>query len=166
MATKPSAAKGSGPAASLQDLPVAFAFKVEFFGLPEAGSAVQSSFQEVSGLEQSLETEDVAEGGENRFIHQLPAAPKARRLKLKRGLIDRQSPFVKWCRKVLEGGLNEPIKLASVKVQLINAAGDPLLVWWCRNAYPVRWDIDPFNSTSNEAAIEQIELAYQYCSST
>lgn len=155
------ATRAPSPTNGSADLPVAFAFKVEFMGLPEQNGPLQLAFQEVSGLGSQLDTEELQEGGENRFRHQLPAQPQARRLSLKRALVNRNSPLLVWCAKVLEGGFSEPIKLASVKVQLINAASQPLLVWWCRNAYPVRWEVDAFGSSKNEAAIETIELAYQ-----
>ncbi|QPF73398.1 phage tail protein [Roseateles sp. DAIF2] len=156
MATRAPAAAADG-----DKLPVAFAFKVEFMGLPDQGGPLQLAFQEVSGLGSQLDVEELAEGGENRFVHQLPGQPQARRLSLKRALVARKSPLLRWCAKVLEGGFAEPIKLASVKVQLLNENGQPLLVWWCRNAYPVHWEVDGFGSTKNEAAIETIELAYQ-----
>jgi phage tail-like protein len=145
------------------EMPVAFAFKVEFLNLPTHGGALQCSFQEVSGMEQALETEDVPEGGENRFVHQLPVRARPGRLVLKRGLVDRGSAFMSWCSDVLQGGLDQPIPVADVKVQLFGADNTPLMAWTCNAAYPVRWALDSFESTKNEAAIEEIELAYRNC---
>ncbi|OWQ84394.1 hypothetical protein CDN99_24165 [Roseateles aquatilis] len=145
------------------ELPVAFAFKVEFFNVPGHGGPLQCSFQEVSGMEQTLETEEVPEGGENRYVHQLPTRAKAKRLTLRRGLVDRGSPFVAWCRRSLQGGMEVPLQLVDVKVQLFGQLNQPLLVWSCNGAFPVRWNIDSFESTKNEAAIEEIELAYRNC---
>jgi phage tail-like protein len=148
------------------EMPVAFAFKVEFLNLPSQSGALQCSFKEVSGLQQSLETEDVPEGGENRFVHQLPTRAKPGRLVLKRGLIERGSALMEWCSDVLTGGLDQRIQPADVKVQLFDAENLPLMVWTCNAAYPVRWTLDSFESTKNEAAIEEIELAYRNCVST
>jgi len=148
------------------EMPAAFAFKVEFLNLPGAAGALRCSFKEVSGMEQSLETEDVPEGGENRFVHQLPVRARPGRLVLKRGLVERDSALMKWCSDVLQGGLDERIPLAGVKVQLFDAENLPLMVWTCNAAYPVRWTLDSFESTKNEAAIEEIELAYRNCVST
>lgn len=147
-------------------MPAAFAFKVEFLNLPESSGALQCSFREVSGLAQSLETEDVADGGENTFVHQLPVRAKPGRLVLKRGLIDRGSALMSWCAGVLQGGLDQRIQPANVKVQLFDENGQPLMAWTCNGAYPVRWALDSFESTKNEAAIEEIELAYRNCVST
>lgn len=143
------------------EMPVAFAFKVEFLNLPGQGGPLQCAFQEVSGMEQTLETEDVVDGGENRFVHQLPLRARPRRLLLKRGLVERGSALMLWCNRVLQGGLDQAIVLADVKVQLFGESGQPLQVWTCNAAYPVRWSIDSFQSTKNEAAIEEIELAYR-----
>lgn len=147
-------------------MPAAFAFKVEFLNLPDSSSPLQCSFREVSGLAQSLETEDVADGGENTFVHQLPVRAKPGRLVLKRGLIDRDSALVSWCKEVLQWGLDQRIQLADVKVQLFDEKDQPLMTWACNGAYPVRWALDSFESTKNEAAIEEIELAYRNCVST
>ena len=49
--------------------PSAFYFKVVFgatLGMTD------TSFQDVSGISTEVTTEDVIEGGENRFVHKLP----------------------------------------------------------------------------------------------
>lgn len=143
------------------EVPAAFAFTVEFINLPQGPSSLQCSFQEVSGMEHSLETEDVIEGGENRFVHQLPTRAKPRRLLLKRGLVERGSALMTWCKEVLQWGLDQPVQLVNVKVQLMDERLCPLMSWTCENAYPVRWTINAFESQRNEVALEEIELAYQ-----
>ncbi|HLO94066.1 MAG TPA: phage tail protein [Burkholderiaceae bacterium] len=143
------------------EMPVAFAFRVSLLRMPGQPNPVTASFQEVSGLEHSFDTEDVPEGGENRFVHQLPTRPKARRLQLKRGLVQRDSSFVSWCRRNLQGGLDQPLQLIDLQVQLIDAQRRPLMVWGCNRAYPLRWTINGFESQRNEVAIEEVELAYQ-----
>jgi len=143
------------------EMPVAFAFKVEFLNLPASGGPLQCAFREVSGMEQGLETEDLPEGGENRYVHQLPTRARPRRLVLKRGLVERGSALMTWCAQVLQNGLEQLVPMVDVKVQLFAADGSPLLTWVCQGAYPVRWTIDAFESSKNEAAIEEIELAYR-----
>lgn len=140
-------------------LPVAFQFTVNFNGMPPG---TDSSFQEVSGLEQVMETEELREGGENRFVHQLPKGVQQKKLTLKRCVADVTSPLIIWCKATLEGGLSIPIFPVSLLISLRNASMIPVRVWMFRNAFPVRWDVDTFNSTKNEVAVETIELAYQY----
>ena len=65
--------------------PVGFHFKVEVLGLPPNDNDVR--FTEVGGLSVELGTEEVAEGGENRFVQKYPTRAKYPELVLKRGLL-------------------------------------------------------------------------------
>ncbi len=147
----------------------AFYFRVVFGGKSgslDNSSPADHSFLEVSGLSAEIELEPVVEGGENRFVHQLPKAVKFPKLVLKRGIADMNSPLVKWCRKALEGGLVERIQSMDLSVRLLDRSGAPLRTWDVVNAYPVRWEVEGFNSTKNELAIEKIELSYNYANRT
>ncbi|HUB90427.1 MAG TPA: phage tail protein [Dyella sp.] len=139
-------------------LPAAFYFTVS---VNSSSSGPDSSFQEVSGIELTMEVDELREGGENRFVHQLPTGVKQKRLTLKRGVAPDSSPLVGWCKRTLEDGLSVQIELATVDVKLLDEKSNPLRGWSFTNAYPVRWEIDTFNSTKNEVALETIELAYQ-----
>jgi phage tail-like protein len=137
-------------------LPGAFYFSVSV-GAP----GIDSSFQEVSGIELTMDVEELREGGENTFMHQLPTGVKQKHLTLKRGIAPTSSLLVIWCRSTLEFGLMVPITLLPVEVKLLDETSTVLRGWLFNNAYPVRWEIDTFNSTKNEVALETIELAYQ-----
>ena len=141
--------------------PSAFYFKVEFSSPYGKGDA---SFQEVSGIGSEIETEDVIEGGENRYVYRLPKSVKHPKLVLKRGIATKNSPLVKWCKSVLEAGFIAPIETVLLRVFLLNEDKDPIRAWDFADVYPVKWEVDPFNSTKNEVAIEKIELSYT-CSS-
>lgn len=139
--------------------PVAFHFKVVFaatLGMKD------SSFQEVSGIGAEMETEPVVEGGENRYVHQLPTKVTHPKLTLKRGIAKMTSPLVIWCRSVLEADFVKPIVPMPISVFLLNEHKMPIRVWSFANAYPVSWDIEGLHSTKNEVAIEKIELRYTY----
>lgn len=137
--------------------PPAFFFKVVFPGY-EDGS--DTSFQDVSGIGREMKTEEVPEGGENRFVHRLPKSMSYKNLVLKRGIANRKSGLVEWCRTVLEDGLIQKIQTRRVLVYLMNAKRVPIRAWKFTNAYPVKWEVDNFNSTKNEVSIETIELTY------
>jgi phage tail-like protein len=138
--------------------PSAFHFKLVFAKAP----GEDTSFQEVSGIGSEIDVQEVVEGGENRFIHRLPKGVKHPLLSLKRGITDIDSPLVKWCKAVLEGDFVKPIEAQEVKVYLLDENHSPLRGWSFANAYPVKWEIDSFNSTKNEVAIEAIDLSYNY----
>jgi len=137
----------------------AFHFKVTFIA---TGGLTDTSFQEVSGINAEVETEPFTEGGENRYVYQLPKAVKHPQLELKRGIAKMSSPLVLWCRSVFEGGFIAPIVPMPLMVSLLNENGMPCRVWTFANAYPVKWDVESFVSTKNEVAIEKIVLNYNY----
>lgn len=139
--------------------PPAFHFKVSFGAF--VGMA-DTSFQEVSGISSEMTTEDVIEGGENRYVHKLPTAIKHSNLELKRGIAPMTSPLVLWCRSVMELDFIVPIIAQPIVVSLINSDQLPIRVWTFANAFPVKWEVDGFNSTKNEVAIEKIVLSYTY----
>lgn len=141
--------------ANVYPLP-AFHFKLVFTQAPGKDTA----FQEVLGIGSEIDVQEVVEGGENRFVHRLPKGVKHPLLSLKRGIADLKSPLVKWCIAVLEGDFVKPIETREVKVYLLDQNQRPVRGWSFTNAYPVKWEIDSFNSTKNEAAIEKIELSY------
>ncbi len=139
--------------------PPGFRFTVSF---GQSQSSQDSSFQEVSGIGPQMETETVVEGGENRYVHNLPKAVKHPKLVLKRGIAALESPLIVWCKSVLEGGLSKAIYPKFLHVFLLDEKGEALRVWSFENAYPVQWEVDPFNSTKNEVAVEKITLNYAF----
>jgi phage tail-like protein len=143
--------------------PSAFYFKVVFSAT--AGMS-DTSFQEVSGIGSEIETESYVEGGENRYVHQLPKSVKHPKLVLKRGIAQMTSPLVIWCRSVFEGDFMIPIIPMPMMVYLMNENKIPIRAWSFANAYPVSWEVESFNSTKNEVAIEKLELSYNYSNRT
>ncbi len=141
--------------------PAAFNFKVVFAA---TSGMFDTSFQDVSGIKATVETEPYNELGENNHVLQLPKAPTYSNLVLKRGIADMKSPLVKWCRSIFEGNFSSPINSMLVQVHLIGGDKVPVRSWAFSNAYPVSWEVDGFNSTKNEVAIETIELRYSYLS--
>jgi phage tail-like protein len=162
MGTLPSDPVPFGKGAEDYPLP-AFCFSVVFTGLPPGSD---TSFQEVKGIGAELDLEEVVEGGENRFVHRLPKAAKHPQLELKRGIAPANSPLVKWCQGVLEGGLNAPVRPQLLNVYLLDAEGDTVRAWEFANAWPVKWDVEDFKSTKNDVAIETIVLSYTWSNRT
>ena len=133
--------------------PLGFHFKVEFANL-----SGEYQFQSVSGLNVELETEQIAEGGENRFKHKLPVSTRYPNLVLKRG-IKVDSALTKWCREALE---DFNIKPTNITISLLNENHEPLMTWNVVHAYPLKWSVSEFNAEKSQLAIESIELAYNY----
>jgi len=136
--------------------PVGFHFRVEVLGLPPNDNDLR--FTEVSGLSLELGTEEVAEGGENRFIQKYPTRTKYPELVLKRGLL-LNSQVLGWIRQCMEDYRIEP---RNIDVKLLNEQHEPLLTWHVVGAYPTKWSVSDLNSTNNAVVIETLQLFYQY----
>ena len=136
-------------------LPLGFSFWVSF---EISNEPIDIGFQEVAGIGMELQTEDVTEGGENRFTQKLPLRANYTPLVLKRGMAA-QSTLTNWCRDAIE---NLSIKPATIIVALLNEKKEPLVAYRFLNAYPLKWSISNFNAESSTIVIESIELYYQY----
>lgn len=145
--------------------PPGFYFRVTVLGaggLAAELTGVDASFQEVSGIESRWDTEEVAEGGENRFVHRLPRPAKYSDLVLKRGLVYRDSFFAEWVGQSIGSSLTLPLITQNLLVTLLGAEGDPLVAWVFVNAWPLRWEVTGLDSLRNELATERLEFAYNY----
>lgn len=115
-------------------------------------------FQSVSGLTAEIPKEAVAEGGENRFMHQFPGVPKYGNLVLKRGIFI-GSLITGWCIDAVENFIIDP---KNILISLLNDKHLPVAAWHVFNAYPVKINVSEFNAEQNTLAIETIELAFQH----
>src|SRR5262245_43669193 len=137
--------------------PVGFHFRVTVLDLapPNDGDV---RFTEVGGLATELTTEEVPEGGENRFVQKYPGRGKYPELVLKRGLLVR-STVLDWVRAAIEDLTIAP---KNVDVQLLNEKHEPLLTWHVFKAYPTKWAVSDLNAANNAVSIETLQLFYQY----
>ena len=135
--------------------PAGFHFLV-VFELPQFPTDIR--FQEVSGLSVSAEFEALAEGGENRFIHQLPVKLNYGDITLKRGT-PLGSGVSWWARKALEDFEFSPVNLL---ISLLNDQHLPIYNWYVVNAIPKRLEVTGLNAMQSEIAIETLVLTYHY----
>ncbi len=133
-----------------------FHFLVLFEIVPQFPSDVE--FQEVSGLNVEMEMESVKEGGEQRFVHELPVRAKYGDVTLKRGKF-LGSGVLHWCRQALENFQFSPV---NVLISLMNEEHIPLYNWYLINAIPKRLEVSSFNAQQSEVVIETLVLSYQY----
>lgn len=151
----------SGQSGEYWKLPVAFYFKVVIQGEINIG---EIAFKEVSGLNFELETESLDEGGVNNFCHQLPKRIKHGNLVMKRAIVpvDKLNEAVlnRWLKSVFSGEYANAVQTETILVQLLDEKGTVLHQWTCENAYPVKCEIESFDSEKNGIAIESLEFAY------
>jgi len=135
--------------------PPAFHFKVE---IQDLGGDNDVRFTDVGGLSLEMATEEVAEGGENRFVQKYPVRAKYPELTLKRGLLVGSAVF-DWIRSCIQDYEIEPL---DVDIKLLNAVHQPLMTWHLVKAYPTKWMVADFNASGNSVAVESLQLFYQY----
>jgi phage tail-like protein len=135
---------------------VNFHFKVEFT-LNEEDLDVR--FQTVTGLDTTLDTESVKEGGENRFEHVIPTRRKYSPLVLKRGLLKpADSGLTRWLKQAFDDEEVVPIQIVTIK--LLNEEHKPLMLWTINNVWPRSWKIGELNAEQGAVLLETLELNY------
>lgn len=132
-----------------------------YFTVSISGCAGDTAFQEVSGLDFQIETEEYTEGGNN-LVYHLPKVIKHSNLVLKRAVTEKKSPLVTWCLGIMGDQLSKPISTKSVTVNLLNENGATCKSWTASSAYPVKLKIAPFHAEQNNIAIEEIELCFTH----
>lgn len=125
-------------------------FLVEIDGITRAG------FREASGLDSSQDAITYREGNDELTEHKLPGLNKYSNLSLKWGITD-DTEFWDWRLKAMEG--NAERKNGSIVLR--NDAGNEVLRWNFKAAWPTKWTGPSFNATSNEVAIEAIDIAHE-----
>jgi phage tail-like protein len=143
--------------------PPAFAFSV---GIATSASPVltgniDASFQEISGIDSRVEIQEVIEGGLNSHVHQLPGVTKHSNLVLKRGYVTQKSALADWAAQSVGSTYGSPIKTQTISVFLLDSYGKAQATWTFLNAYPVKWEVGPFDSANGSKVLTQsLEIAY------
>lgn len=129
----------------------AFKFWVELQGI------VVARFTECSGLniERDAST-TVEEGGVNNYVHVLPGRVKYSNVTLKYGVTD-SNELWEWFQKGIYDG---KVERKNFSILLRNSAGDVVRRWDVIDAFPVKWQGPQLNTSSNEVAIETLEVAH------
>ncbi|WP_257670740.1 phage tail protein [Parapedobacter tibetensis] len=136
--------------------PVGFHFLVAFELFPQTPNDFR--FQEVSGLDMTMTTETITEGGQNRFVWELPVRAKYSDLVLKRGMFI-GSGILMWCKNAFENFVFEPV---NIMIALLNDNHVPIQAWYVVNAIPKQWAVSAFDAERSTVVVESITLSYQY----
>jgi phage tail-like protein len=124
----------------------------------ELDGVLVAAFQECSGLNVEIETQDVVEGGNNEFIRKIPGKAKYANITLKRGLTD--SPqFLEW-RPTFTNG-HPTIQRKTVSIKVFTHGGETIKQWDVTGAFPVKWSGPDFRASAMDVAIESLELAHE-----
>ncbi len=133
-----------------------FHFLVVFEIFPQLPNDVR--FQEVTGLNITVNVDTYNEGGENRFVHRLPARTSYQDLVLKRGYT-LASGVTAWCLDAVQNFNYQPTNLL---ISLLDENHLPVSSWYVVNAYPIKYDISGLNAENGQIVIESLTLRYEY----
>jgi phage tail-like protein len=123
------------------------------------------AFSEVSGLTIAYETttylqSPTARGAVGPDMMIMPAQATPPTITLRKGLVARTSVkhLYRWISTVQ---INQ-IEKKDIYVRLCDEKGEAVISWKIGNAFPVKLDAPTFDATSNDAAIETLELKADY----
>ena len=141
------------------DQAVNFHFIVSFKFTDQASNNIDIRFQSVSGLDSTLETETVKEGGENTFEHVIPVRRRYGPLVLKRGLLKPgESKLTDWLKDAFDH--EKVVPIPSLDISLLDPDHLDILHWRATNVWPRSWKIGELNAERGEVLIETLELNY------
>src|SRR5262245_55768268 len=126
--------------------------------LVEIDKVANARFQEVGGLDATIDTVEYREGGDLLGTRKFPGQTKHSNLSLKRGYTD-DSQLYTWFEDVMTGR-TEKIR-RNISVIQIDMAGKEVFRWNLYNAFPVKYTAPSFNAKGNDLSIETLEVAYE-----
>ncbi|WP_341890337.1 phage tail protein [Variovorax sp. YR752] len=129
-----------------------FNFLVEIDGITAAG------FQEVSGVDISIDVIEHREGGENISTRKYPGQVKFSNIVLKRGLTDSVELY-DWFKQWADGDPAAPRKNGSI-VMLTRSAVETVR-WNFFNGWPSKWTGPALNAEQSDIAIETLEIVHE-----
>jgi phage tail-like protein len=132
----------------------AFNWKLEMDGVTKAG------FRECTGLDATTDPVDYREGADKgNIVRKLTGLNKHSPIVLKRGMTDDHSLW-DWRKKVIDGKTDRQ----HGSIVLYDETGDKeVLRWNFFEAWPSKWTGPSFNATSNDVAIETMEIVVEKC---
>ncbi|MDZ8082834.1 MAG: phage tail protein [Nostoc sp. DcaGUA01] len=113
------------------------------------------AFSEVSGLSIEYETITYRDGMSYKDgAKYMPGLSTPVNLSLKKGIVRKDSYLFSWISSVK---LNTVAK-RDIRIDLLDETGAAVVSWTAINAFPKKLDAPSFNATSNEVAIESLDL--------
>ena len=113
-------------------------------------------FSKVSGLSMTVETEAVAEGGQNLYTQQLPKSVSHGNLVLERGMVVGSPLNIEF-----NASLSSfKFVTSNVLVTLLSEDSLPMAAWLFMKAWPVKWSTSDLDATTPGLVIDTMELAY------
>jgi phage tail-like protein len=130
-------------------------FHLEFDGITTA------AFRECSGLDATIAPIQYREGDEKVFTsRKLPGQVTYSNISLKRGITDNVE-FWKWAKDFIDGKGDLKARKNGSIVLMDDTGNTEKLRWNFVLAWITKWSGPAFNATSNEVALESLEIAHE-----
>ncbi len=141
-------------ATSVKDIKDKYPIPVFYYRVTIAGEDA-IAFSEVSGLSIEYETITYKDGMSYRDgSKHMPGLATPVNLTLHKGIVRQDSFLFDWISTVR---LNT-VEKRDVRIDLLDETGTAVVSWTVTDAFPKKLDAPSFNATSNEVAIESLEL--------
>lgn len=118
--------------------------------------SIVGGFNECSGLEMNLDTEDYQEGGLNGYVHRFPTRVTWSNITLKKGLT-RDDELWKWHYAFTEG----KVERRDGMIMLLDSKRVPHTIWFFRRGLPVKYTAPTLNAEQSQVAVESLEVAHE-----
>jgi phage tail-like protein len=128
-------------------------------GALAAGGVTQTiaGFQEVTGLESSIEIHEYKEGGRNDFTHKFATSTNFGNITFKRGVAVTPELWT-WFDKVRRGSFGAR---RSILIAHLDYEGNAAMVWYVSRALPTKYSGPGWNAAQSSIAVESIEIAHE-----
>ena len=141
-------------ATSIEDIKNKYPIPVFYYRVT-IGDENSIAFSEVSGLSFQYETITYKDGLSYKDGPKyMPGFFNVVNLTLQKGVVKADDFLLKWFKTIR---LNT-VEKRDVSIDLLNEKGEPTVSWIAKDAFPTKLDAPAFNASSNEVAIESLEL--------
>lgn len=113
------------------------------------------TFTSCEGLGFEITVEQVTEGGNQLFIHQLPGRIKYTNVKLTRAVTKDSAKVAKWVASMA----SSPVR-CEASVTAMTAVEVPVATWHLTGVIPIKWTGPQLSVDSPKVATETLELAH------
>ena len=129
---------------------------MNFNFLVEIQSIIRAGFQQVSGLDATIDVVEYREGGENTTTRKLFGLTKFSNLQLRRGMTT-DTTLHDWHRRNVEGATERH----NGSILVLDRTGKEVARWDFYRAWPTKYQGPEFNAKGNDVAVEMLELAHE-----
>jgi phage tail-like protein len=113
------------------------------------------AFVSCEGLSFEVAIETREEGGNNRFVHQLPGKVKYTNIKFSRPINNNSARVANWF-----STMSAPIKRTEAEICAVSMDGHVIAKWQLVGVIPVRWTGPSLSADSPKLATESLEIAH------